>query len=202
MKSLPRLILNHFPHCHKKLSPLTVTLPSPRSPLPRAPDHHGSTLCLWIFLFWPFPTNRSIHYVTGFVYLALGFHTAACISASLLPFFFFKDFIYLFLERGKEGKREREKYQHVVASHVAPHWGPGPQPRHVPWLGIEPATPGFIAQAQSTELHQPGLLFLLIFKNWDIINYNIIPFSDDNMICYLCIYCEMITTINLVNLSP
>ena len=22
----------------------------------------------------------------------------------------------------------------------APYWGPGPQPRHVPWLGIEPAT--------------------------------------------------------------
>ena len=22
----------------------------------------------------------------------------------------------------------------------APYWGPGPQPRHVPWLGIKPAT--------------------------------------------------------------
>ena len=31
---------------------------------------------------------------------------------------FFKDFIYLFLERG-EG-REEEKHQYVVASHVAP----------------------------------------------------------------------------------
>ena len=25
----------------------------------------------------------------------------------------------------------------------APNWGPGLQPRHVPWLGIEPATPCF-----------------------------------------------------------
>ena len=25
----------------------------------------------------------------------------------------------------------------------APYWGPGLQPRHVPWLGIEPATPWF-----------------------------------------------------------
>ena len=25
----------------------------------------------------------------------------------------------------------------------APYWGPGPQPRHVPWLGIEPVTLGF-----------------------------------------------------------
>ena len=30
---------------------------------------------------------------------------------------FLKDFIYLFLERG-EGRREGEKHQHVVASHV------------------------------------------------------------------------------------
>ena len=33
---------------------------------------------------------------------------------------FFKDFIYLFLERGKEGKREGEKYPCVVASRVPP----------------------------------------------------------------------------------
>ena len=35
-------------------------------------------------------------------------------------FSFFKDFIYLFLERGREGEREEEKYQCVLASHVAP----------------------------------------------------------------------------------
>ena len=28
----------------------------------------------------------------------------------------------------------------------APHWGPGLQPRHVPWLGIEPATLCFAGQ--------------------------------------------------------
>ena len=28
----------------------------------------------------------------------------------------------------------------------APYWGPGPKPRHVPWLGIEPATLWFIGQ--------------------------------------------------------
>ena len=38
------------------------------------------------------------------------------------------------------------------------HWGPGLQPRHVPWLGIEPATLWFSAHAQSTELCQPGWL--------------------------------------------
>ena len=45
-----------------------------------------------------------------------------------------------------------------------PHWGPGPQPRHVTWLGIEPLTLWFADHAQSTELHQPGLCIVL-FKN-------------------------------------
>ena len=35
-------------------------------------------------------------------------------------FFFFKDFIYLFLERGREGEREGEKHHCVVASHAPP----------------------------------------------------------------------------------
>ena len=38
----------------------------------------------------------------------------------LLLLFVFKIFIYLFLERGMEGEWEEEKYQCVVASHVAP----------------------------------------------------------------------------------
>ena len=33
---------------------------------------------------------------------------------------FVKDFIYLFLERGREGQREGEKHQSVVASHTPP----------------------------------------------------------------------------------
>ena len=51
---------------------------------------------------------------------------------------FFKDFVlFIFRERRKEGEREGEKHQCVVASHVPPNWGPGLQPRHVPWLGIK-----------------------------------------------------------------
>ena len=46
---------------------------------------------------------------------------------------FFKDFIYLFLERGKEGEREGEKHQFVVASCVPLNWGHELQPRHVPY---------------------------------------------------------------------
>ena len=33
---------------------------------------------------------------------------------------FFKDFIYLFLERGRKGETEGEKHQCVVASQVPP----------------------------------------------------------------------------------
>ena len=40
---------------------------------------------------------------------------------------FFKDFIYLFLERG----RGRGTSVCACLLHTL-HWGPGPQPRHVP----------------------------------------------------------------------
>ena len=53
---------------------------------------------------------------------------------------FFKDFIYLSLEEGKGGrKRGRETSVCGCFSHT-PYWGPGLQPRHVPWLGIQPVT--------------------------------------------------------------
>ena len=51
--------------------------------------------------------------------------------------FFQKDF--LFLERGEGKEKERETSMCGCLSST-PYWGPGPQPRHVPWLGIEPAT--------------------------------------------------------------
>ena len=56
-------------------------------------------------------------------------------------FFFLKKilFIYLFLERGEGREKERETSMCGCFSH-APYWGPGPQPRDVPLLGIEPVT--------------------------------------------------------------
>ena len=39
----------------------------------------------------------------------------------------------------------------------APYWGPGPQPRHVPWLGIQPAMLWFAGRHSTTEPHQPWL---------------------------------------------
>ena len=55
--------------------------------------------------------------------------------ASICFFFFFQDYIYLFLE----GEKERER-NIVWVPLACPHWGPGPQPRHVLWLGIQLVT--------------------------------------------------------------
>ena len=52
-------------------------------------------------------------------------------------FFFLKIFIYLFLERREGREKEMERNISVWLPLTHPHWGPGPQPRHVPWLGIE-----------------------------------------------------------------
>ena len=44
---------------------------------------------------------------------------------------FFKDFLYLFLERGERREKEVEKHG-LVDPHTQPDQGPNPQPRHVP----------------------------------------------------------------------
>ena len=52
--------------------------------------------------------------------------------------YFLKNCIYLFLER--EEKKERGQHQGVGASHMHPTGELGPQPMHLPRLGIEPET--------------------------------------------------------------
>ena len=61
-------------------------------------------------------------------------------SLALHSTFLKKDFIFfIFRGWGREGKREGN-----ISS--APYWGPGGQPRHVPWLQIKPATVWFTGQ--------------------------------------------------------
>ena len=61
-------------------------------------------------------------------------------------FYFFKDFIYLFSGRGEGRVKERretlmcERYIDHLPLACPPNWGPGLQPQHVPWLGIELVT--------------------------------------------------------------
>ena len=82
---------------------------------------------------------------------------------------FFEDFIYFFLERGEEREKERERNINVweipgCFLHT-PNWGPGLKPRHVPWLGIEPATfrfTGWISIHWATPPRAETYLILLI----------------------------------------
>ena len=55
-------------------------------------------------------------------------------------FSFLKRFYLFIFTGGKEGEREGKKHVCGCLSD-APYQGPGLQPRHVPWLGIEPAKP-------------------------------------------------------------
>ena len=47
-------------------------------------------------------------------------------------FFFLRFYLFIFRERDREGERERQKHQMCGCLSSTPHWGPGPQPRHVP----------------------------------------------------------------------
>ena len=104
-----------------------------------------------VFLRQMFYSKRLIYtklYINFIHICKLGFIFLVLINRhlGLLPTcenLFFKRF-YLFIFREGRRGRKREKHQYVVASVVPPHWGPGLQPRYVPWLGIEPATLWFI----------------------------------------------------------
>ena len=75
-----------------------------------------------------------------------------------LSLFFSKILIF---ERERKGRRKRGRETSMYAClSWAPQWGPGPQFRHVPWLGIEPSS-FWCAGPRSTEVHQPGLSLFL-----------------------------------------
>ena len=85
---------------------------------------------------------------------------------------FFKCFIYLFFrERGKEGESEGDKHPCVREALIncfslAPHWGPGPQPRHVPWL--ESNWWPFGSQPMLNPLSHTSQGCIRIFYTWHI----------------------------------
>ena len=75
-------------------------------------------------------------------------------------FMFLNIFIYLFLERGREGKREGEKHQCLVASHMAPTGDLAHNPGMCPDWESNQRPFGSQTSAQSTEPHQPGPISL------------------------------------------
>ena len=70
--------------------------------------------------------------------------------------FLFKDFI-LFLERGREGEKEEEKHQCVVATWAPPTGDPACNPGMCSNWELNSRPFGLQSSAQSTEPHQPGL---------------------------------------------
>ena len=70
-------------------------------------------------------------------------HQMAIVVLAVVIFFFtfFKDFIYLFLERGEGREKERERNINVWLPFACPNWGAGQQPRHVPQLKIKTGDP-------------------------------------------------------------
>ena len=63
-----------------------------------------------------------------------------CIQIGSIYLTFLKDFIYLLLKRGGRREKKSEKHQCMRGTLISclshtPNWGPGPQPRHVPWVG-------------------------------------------------------------------
>ena len=68
--------------------------------------------------------------------------------------------IYLFLDRGEGREQGTETSTCGCLSH-APYWRPGPQPRHVTWLGIKPVTFRFTGWHSVHWARAPSLYFCL-----------------------------------------
>ena len=65
----------------------------------------------------------------------------------VIPPFFLKKIFYLFIFReGKGGRKKGRETSMCDCPSSTRCRGPGPQPRHVPWLGIKPATLWFTVQ--------------------------------------------------------
>ena len=76
--------------------------------------------------------------------------------------FFRRFYLFTFREMRTEGKWEGEK--HLCAREISIdcllhtlNWGPGPQPKHVPWWELNQWPFGAQAGTQSTEPHHPGM---------------------------------------------
>ena len=83
-------------------------------------------------------TERVLNYFPGLLNTCQ-FHFCGLENGEILILLFCFNISFIFREGEGGRKREGETSMCGCLSHT-PHWEPGPQPRHVPWLGIEPAT--------------------------------------------------------------
>ena len=82
-------------------------------------------------------------------------------------YLFLRFYLFIFRQRGREGETKGEKHQCVVASCTLTR-DLAQQPRHVLWLGIEPATLWFTAQSVLSPLRptsQSIIIYFFILKS-------------------------------------
>ena len=72
------------------------------------------------------------------------YHSIAVIEYYKYLFFF--KILFIYFREGKGGRKKGRETSMCGWLSCAPNWGPGPQPRHVPWLGVEPVTLWFAGQ--------------------------------------------------------
>ena len=77
-------------------------------------------------------------------------------NLDFIIFYFFKFYLFIFRESGKEGEREGEKHQCVVAFHLPPTGDPAHNPGMCPDWESNQRPFGSQTGTQSTEPHQPG----------------------------------------------
>ena len=85
------------------------------------------------------------------------------VTSTLRTIIFLRFYLFIFRERDREGEREGEKHQYMVASHAPPTGGLAHNPGTCPDWESDRWPFGSQASAQSTEPHQPGLR-TIIFK--------------------------------------
>ena len=132
-----------------------------------------------------------------------------CLYLPSSLFYFFKDFIYLFLERGREGEREGEKHQCVVASHMPLLLGTWPTTQTCALIGNRTGDPlvcrllliplSHTSQGPSSHLHL--LFFSLTCCIWAFATYPNTALDEghqQHLSCY--IHCQL-SVLFLIDLS-
>ena len=119
--------------CEGNLSHALLLASSTLSSVLPVSSHHLPSMCVSVQI--------SHFYKDTVSYIGLQ-ATVILINSSYL---FLKKILFIFRERGSEREREGEKHWCARDTSIgcllhAPNWGPSPQPKHVPWLGIEPMT--------------------------------------------------------------
>ena len=74
-------------------------------------------------------------------------------------------FLFIFRQRGREKERKRKTSVCACLS-SAPNWGPGLQPSHMSWLGIESVTLWFTSSVQWATPARARILLFQITEKW------------------------------------